>query len=109
MLAQIDWLRRRRIHVHEECENTWKEMRAWQWMKRAKGEEWEDMPAEGFDDAMAALRYGIEGWRRKRYRKQGGKSGRSRAPKGSAASGRNSDPKARCETSDEPDRAKRDD
>lgn len=66
VLAQIDWLRRRRIHVHEECENTWKEMRAWQWMKRAKGEEWEDMPAEGFDDAMAALRYGIEGWRRKR-------------------------------------------
>ena len=35
-------------------------------MKRAKGEDWEDMPAEGFDDAMAALRYGIEGWRRKR-------------------------------------------
>lgn len=66
ILAQIDWLKRRLIHVHPACENTLREMRAWQWAKDPRGGEWEDAPAEGFDDAMAALRYGIEGWRRKR-------------------------------------------
>lgn len=66
ILAQIDWLKRRRIHVHASCENTLREMRAWQWAKAPGADEWEDRPADGFDDAMAALRYGIEGWRHRR-------------------------------------------
>lgn len=66
VLAQIDWLRRRRIHVHPDCENTWRELTSWQWARRPHSDDWDDVPAPGQDDAMAALRYGVEGWRKRR-------------------------------------------
>lgn len=66
VLAQIDWLKRRKIHVHVSCQNTLNELEAWQWAKAPGTDEWEDAPADGFDDAMAAMRYGIESWRRRR-------------------------------------------
>jgi len=60
--AGIDWLRRRRIHVHPSCVNTIKELRAWKYREDKNGNVLEE-PVEYMDDAMAALRYGTENWR----------------------------------------------
>lgn len=62
--AQIDWLKQRRIFVHPHCVNTIKEMQQWKWKKDEKTGEYLDEPVPIMDDAMAALRYGIEGWRK---------------------------------------------
>ena len=62
--AQIDWLKQRNIYVHPHCVNTIKEMQQWKWKKDEKTGEYLDDPVPIFDDAMAALRYGIEGWRK---------------------------------------------
>lgn len=64
--SQINWLKGRRIHVHPSCTETIKEMQTWKWAKNRKTGDYEDDPAVGFDDAMAALRYGIEEWRKSR-------------------------------------------
>ena len=62
--AQIDWLKQRCIYVHPHCVNTIKEMQQWKWKKDEKSGEYLDEPVPIMDDAMAALRYGIEGWRK---------------------------------------------
>ena len=62
--AQIDWLKQRRIYVHPHCVNTIKELQQWKWKKDDKLGEYLDEPVPFQDDAMAALRYGVEGWRK---------------------------------------------
>lgn len=62
--AQIDWLKQRRIYVHPHCVNTIKELQQWKWKKDDKSGEYLDEPVPFQDDAMAALRYGVEGWRK---------------------------------------------
>jgi len=63
--AQIDWLKQRKIFVHPSCINTIREMQQWKWKKDDKTGEYLDEPVPFQDDAMAALRYSIEGWRKK--------------------------------------------
>lgn len=74
--AQIDWLKGgtikgkkvdRRIYVHPSCVNTIKELQQWKWKKDEKTGEYFDEPVPVMDDAMAALRYGVEGWRKAKY------------------------------------------
>ena len=71
--SQIDWLKgivdkkrvvKRMIYVHPHCVNTIKELQQWKWKKDDKTGEYLDEPVPVMDDAMAALRYGIEGWRK---------------------------------------------
>lgn len=62
--AQIDWLKRRKIHIHPSCTNTIKEIQQWKWDKNKRTGEFEDTPVMANDDAMAALRYGVERWRK---------------------------------------------
>ena len=64
--AQIDWLKQRKIYVHPHCINTIKEMQQWKWKKDERSGEYLDEPVPIMDDAMAALRYGVEGWRKVR-------------------------------------------
>ena len=73
--AQIDWLKgvvrkdkviKRMIKVHPSCVNTIKELQQWKWKKDEKTGEYLDEPVALQDDAMAALRYGIERWRKKK-------------------------------------------
>ena len=62
--AQIDWLKQRSIFVHPHCVNTIKELQQWKWKKDERTGEYFDEPVPIMDDAMAALRYGVEGWRK---------------------------------------------
>lgn len=71
--AQIDWLKgivnkdrviHRMIYVHPSCVNTIKELQQWKWKKDERTGEYLDEPVPFQDDAMAALRYGVEGWRK---------------------------------------------
>lgn len=71
--SQIDWLKgvvgkdkiiKRRIFVHPSCVNTIRELQQWKWKKDEKTGEYLDEPVPFQDDAMAALRYGVEGWRK---------------------------------------------
>lgn len=62
--AQIDWLKQRKIYIHPSCVNTIKELQQWKWKKDEKTGEYFDEPVAFQDDAMAALRYGIERWRK---------------------------------------------
>lgn len=64
--AQIDWLKQRKIFVHPSCVNTLKEAQQWKWKKDDKTGEYLDEPVPFQDDAMAALRYVIEGWRKEK-------------------------------------------
>lgn len=71
--AQIDWLKgvvdkdktvKRTIFVHPRCVDTIKELQQWKWKKDERSGEYLDEPVPVMDDAMAALRYGVEGWRK---------------------------------------------
>lgn len=62
--AQIDWMKQRRIYVHPSCTNTIKELQQWKWQKDDRTGEYLDEPVAFQDDAMAALRYGVESWRK---------------------------------------------
>ena len=71
--AQIDWLKgsvskgkfiKRMIYVHPQCVNTIKELQQWKWKKDDRSGEYLDEPVPVMDDAMAALRYGVESWRK---------------------------------------------
>lgn len=71
--SQIDWLKgivqdnvmiRRMIFVHPSCVNTIKELEQWRWKRDEHTGEYLDEPVPFQDDAMAALRYGTEGWRK---------------------------------------------
>ena len=41
-----------------------KEIQQWRWRVDEKSGEYTDEPVNVFDDAMAALRYGVESWRK---------------------------------------------
>ena len=71
--AQIDWLKgivskdkvfHRIIYIHPSCVNTIKELQQWKWKKDEKTGIYLDEPVPFQDDAMAALRYGVESWRK---------------------------------------------
>ena len=71
--SQIDWLKgivtkdktiQRKIYVHPSCTNTIKELQQWKWKKDDRTGDYLDEPVPFQDDAMAALRYGVEGWRK---------------------------------------------
>lgn len=78
--AQIDWLKgnpaggdtaiRRMIYIHPSNVNCIKEIEQWKWKHDDKRNEYMDDPVPFFDDAMAALRYGVEGWRKPRRKAQ---------------------------------------
>ena len=56
-----DWLKRRRIYIHPDCENTIDEIASWRYQKDTNGG-YTDEPAPYRDDAMAALRYACCEW-----------------------------------------------
>ena len=62
--TQIDWLKRRKIYIHPSCVNTMREIEQWKWKRDEQPGKYLDEPVPFFDDAMAALRYGVEGWRK---------------------------------------------
>nr|DAP61134.1 MAG TPA: terminase large subunit [Caudoviricetes sp.] len=62
--TQIDWLKRRKIYIHPSCVNTMREIEQWKWKRDEQLGKYLDEPVPFFDDAMAALRYGVEGWRK---------------------------------------------
>lgn len=62
--TQVDWLKQRMIYIDPSCTNTLKEIGQWKWKKDAASGQYLDEPVDFFDDAMAALRYGVEGWRK---------------------------------------------
>lgn len=64
--AQIDYLKQHKIIVDPSCVNTTKELQQWKWKKDEKTGEYLDEPVPFQDDAMAALRYGVEGWRKRK-------------------------------------------
>jgi phage terminase large subunit len=61
--AQIDILKKMKIHIHPSCTNTSREIQQWKWKKDIKTNLYIDEPVEVFDDAMASLRYAIEPFR----------------------------------------------
>ena len=64
--AQIDFLKQTKIHIHPSCVNTIKEIQQWKWQQDSKTGEYLDAPVDVYDDAMAALRSGVEQIRPKR-------------------------------------------
>ena len=62
--AQIDYLKQRKIHIDASCQNLIKEIQQWKWIKDNKTGLYTDEPTPFFDDAIAALRYCIEPYRR---------------------------------------------
>lgn len=62
--AQIDYLKQHKIHINGCCLNTIKEIQQWKWQKDKKTGLYIDEPVDFEDDAMAALRYVIEDYRR---------------------------------------------
>jgi phage terminase large subunit len=62
--SQIDWLKQRRIIIHPACTSTIKEIGQWSWKRDEKRDIYLDEPVPFMDDAMAALRYGTDEWRR---------------------------------------------
>lgn len=54
------------IYIDPSCTNTIKEVQQWRWKKDPVTGEYMDEPLAVMDDAMAALRYGIERWRKMR-------------------------------------------
>ena len=66
--AQIDHLKRHKLHIHPSCVNTIKEIQQWKWRRDEKTGQYLDEPVNFFDDAMAMLRYSIEQERRAKPR-----------------------------------------
>lgn len=62
--AQIDYLKQHKIHINGGCLNTIKEIQQWKWQKDSKTGLYIDTPVDFQDDAMAALRYSVETYRR---------------------------------------------
>jgi phage terminase large subunit len=72
--AQIDYLKQHKIHIDGSCVNTTKEIQQWKWQKDSKSGQYTDEPVNVFDDAMAALRYCIEPYRKEKRMKTINKS-----------------------------------
>lgn len=64
--AQIDYLIGHGLVVSPRCPNLIRELQGWKWEKDPTSGEFTDVPAEGDDDAIAALRYGTESIRKGR-------------------------------------------
>lgn len=62
--AQIDWLKGRKIHIGPHNVDFIKEIQQWKWKHDDRLNVYLDEPVPFFDDAMASLRYGVEGWRK---------------------------------------------
>lgn len=62
--AQIDYLKQLQIYIHPQCVNTLKEIQQWKWKLDTTTNQYLDVPVDVFDDAMAALRYSVEEYRR---------------------------------------------
>jgi phage terminase large subunit len=60
----IEYLRRRKIYIHPDCVNTIGEIQGWKYREDKMGNVL-DEPVPFKDDAMAALRYLVQYWRRK--------------------------------------------
>lgn len=63
--SQIDFLKSKEIIINPECLNTINEISSWNWIKDKVTGEFTDKPVPFKDDAMAALRYGIEYMRKR--------------------------------------------
>ena len=63
VLSQIDYLKQFKIYIHPSCTNTIKEISQWSWKFDQKRSIYLDKPVDFMDDAMACLRYAIEGFR----------------------------------------------
>lgn len=61
VLGAIDSLKQRRIVVAPQCTGTIGELEDWRWQRCGDTGELIDIPAAGKDDAMAALRYSLQG------------------------------------------------
>lgn len=68
--AQIDYLKQHRIHIDVNCINTIREIQQWKWKKDNRTNLYLDEPVAFMDDAMAALRYSIEEYRRQKKKLQ---------------------------------------
>ncbi|MFH1684065.1 MAG: PBSX family phage terminase large subunit [Candidatus Margulisiibacteriota bacterium] len=55
----IDWVKRRKVHIHPKCVNTIKEIGSYKYKKDKDGNVF-DEPVPFMDDAMSALRYAVE-------------------------------------------------
>ena len=64
--SQIEYLRQRKIYIDGGCRNTVKEIQNYRYKKDSATGEYIDEPLELDDDAIAALRYGIEPYRREK-------------------------------------------
>ena len=64
--SQIDWLKQRKILISPTCVNTIAEINSWRWKNDESTGSFLDEPVPFFDDAMAALRYGVERWRKRK-------------------------------------------
>ena len=64
--AQIDYLKSHRIIIDSSCTELIRELSAWKWQRDSISSEYLDIPATSEDDAIASLRYAIEGERKGR-------------------------------------------
>lgn len=62
--AQIDYLKSHRLTVDSSCENLIRELGEWKWQRDALSGAYTDEPVCVNDDAIASLRYAIEGVRK---------------------------------------------
>lgn len=62
--AQIDWLKQRNIFINPSCTNIINELSQWKWKKDSNSGNFLDEPVCINDDGIAALRYGVERWRK---------------------------------------------
>lgn len=76
--AQIDWIKgnpasdhpvQRMIYIAPHLKDFIKEISQWKWKYDSTRDVYLDDPVSFLDDAMASLRYGIEGWRKPRTAK----------------------------------------
>lgn len=61
VIDSIKSLKMRKIFIDPSCVNTIKEIGQWKWKKDSISGNYTDVPVNFFDDAMAMLRYSIEG------------------------------------------------
>ena len=61
VIASINSLKMRKIYIDPACVNTIEEIKQWKWKKNSITGKYVDDPVNFKDDAMAMLRYSIEG------------------------------------------------
>lgn len=63
--SQIDFLKGRRLVIDGRCVNLIRELSEWRWMRDTVSGGYLDVPSPSADDAIAALRYSVEHFRRR--------------------------------------------